>query len=138
VVELPALRSWDRRDGDRVGADRLAEGTRGHTPRSPKARDRGHPHLGWQRSPGPGPPACRIDAHLGDLFTAQTENKVVGGREAVGRRIAAPFADGPLGHARAIGVIEIAGISSHAGDGSAGHGADTSLGVIEIPSSELY
>ena len=26
-------------------------------PRSPKARDRGHPQLGWKKSPRPGPPA---------------------------------------------------------------------------------
>jgi len=31
-------------------------GQRGFHPRSPKARDRGHPHLGLKRSSGPGTP----------------------------------------------------------------------------------
>ena len=32
-------------------------GQRGFHPRSPKARDRGHPQRGLEISPGPGPPA---------------------------------------------------------------------------------
>jgi len=48
---------------------------------------------------------CGVDAHLGDLFAAQAEDKVVGGREAVGGWVAAPCGNGPLGHARAIGVV---------------------------------
>src|ERR1035437_9900559 len=32
-------------------------GRRGFPPRSPKARDRGHPLCGLEMSPGPGPPA---------------------------------------------------------------------------------
>ena len=29
-------------------------------PRCPNARHLGHPHCGWERSPGPGPPACHV------------------------------------------------------------------------------
>ena len=37
---------------------------------------------------------CGVDAHLGDLFAAQAEDKVVGGREAVGGWVAAPCGNG--------------------------------------------
>jgi len=39
--------------------------------RSPTARDRWHPHLGWREPPSPWPPASLNQNHLSKLITAQ-------------------------------------------------------------------
>jgi len=72
------------------------------------------------------------DAHLGELLATQAEDVVVGGVEAVGGGVAGPCGDGAFGDARAIGVIEVAGHGTDAGDGVVVDGADAAFSVIEI------
>ena len=78
----------------------------------------------------------RGGAHLRDLLAAGAEDVVCRRLESVGGRIriAAPRGDGALGHARAVGVVEVAGaghdrIAVLVGQS---HGADAPLGVVEI------
>src|ERR1039457_3014624 len=74
-----------------------------------------------------------VHGHLGDLLAAGAEDIVVGGLEVVDGRIAATHVlNGAFGHARAVGIVEVAGHHRHAGDGGAGHSADAPLGVIKI------
>ena len=71
-------------------------------------------------------------AHLSELLAAQAEDVVVGGLEAVDSGVAGPGGDASLGHARAVGVIEVAGHGGHVGDGGAGH-SPVQRSVAESP-----
>ena len=80
----------------------------------------------------PGHGVVSVHAHLGDLLASGAEDVVAGGLEAVDAGIAGPGGDAALGHARAVGVVEVAGHHRHAGDRRAGHSADAALAIVEI------
>ena len=78
----------------------------------------------------PGHGVVRVHGHLRPLLARGPEDVVAGGLEAIGGRIAAHRSNRPLGHARSIGVVDVAGHRRHAGYGRAGHRADATLAVV--------